>query len=85
MDIFKIHSSIIDDYSSYISSFTEISDEYIREKVDVELTSGKLWPDPLIQFNPSFEKSENIISLCGESIIHGSMKHVCKEKRWLFH
>lgn len=55
MDIFKTHEDILRDYREFISSFIHIKDEQIRRKVEAELNSGSLWPEPLIQFNPAFE------------------------------
>jgi hypothetical protein len=55
MNVFHTHASIIEDYSSYIRSFISIADPDIRQVVDRELSTGKLWPEPLLQFNPSFE------------------------------
>ncbi len=54
-DIFKLHSLIVDDYRSYIQIFININDPEIREVVENDLSQGKLWPEPLIQFNPAFE------------------------------
>ena len=55
MDIFQIHSQIVADYKSYIRSFINIKDAAIRNAVETELEKGRLWPEPLIQFNPAFE------------------------------
>ena len=54
MDVFKLRDNIIGDYSKYIASFIEISDDKIREIVQQELKNGLLWPDPLLQLNPAF-------------------------------
>ena len=56
MNIFNVHNQIISDYKSYINSFLLIKDERIKIKVEQELEEGLLWPEPLIQFNPTFEK-----------------------------
>ena len=56
MNIFKVHNQIISDYKSCIISFLLIKDKRIKAFVNQELTAGKLWPEPLIQFNPTFEK-----------------------------
>ncbi|HOY30381.1 MAG TPA: DEAD/DEAH box helicase [Bacteroidales bacterium] len=63
MNIFNLHENIISNYSSYISSFLNIQDEKIREKVNSELLSKKLIPEPLIQFNPSYKVGGTIESL----------------------
>ena len=55
MDIFRTHEDILRDYHEFIASFVHIKDEQIRRQVEQELSSGALWPEPLIQFNPAFE------------------------------
>ena len=55
MDIFKTHAQIVEDYATYIRSFLKISDKAIKAVVEEELSKGKLWPEPLLQFNPAFE------------------------------
>ncbi len=55
MDIFQTHGDIVKDYREYIKSFVHIRDNRISQAVDAELNSGKLWPEPLIQFNPAFQ------------------------------
>lgn len=78
MKIFDLHSSIIKDYSSYIKSFLKIKDERIKSKVLKDLNSGALWPDPLIQFNPTFEMSESVKDLIDSGKVHADLDHVFK-------
>lgn len=59
MNIFNFHNQIITDYKTYIESFINIRDEEIRKKVEQEILDKKLFPEPLLQFNPSFEKKES--------------------------
>ena len=54
MNIFETPSRIVSDYASYISSFIKISDQKIENTVKAELSQGKLWPEPLLQFNLKF-------------------------------
>ncbi len=51
MNVFEVHRRIIDDYARYIRSFIRIDDAEIRQTVDNELREGKLWPEPLLQFD----------------------------------
>lgn len=60
MNIFEAHGDIVGDYREYIESFIHIADTRIADRVRAELGSGKLWPDPLIQFNPAFESAGDI-------------------------
>jgi hypothetical protein len=55
MDIFDLHSTLIDDYRQYVSSFITPRDKYIKDRVDEALTNGELWPQPLVALNPAFE------------------------------
>jgi ATP-dependent helicase YprA (DUF1998 family) len=73
MNVFQIHSGIIDDYATYIRSFLNIADPTIREVVEGELSKGKLWPEPLLQFNPSFEKAGTVAALAHAATFHPAM------------
>lgn len=55
MNVFQTYADIVGDYSSYIRCFISIADLDIRKGVNRELSRGKLWPEPLLQFNPAFE------------------------------
>jgi len=55
MDVFELRERLVGDFSSYVRSFIRIRDNRIREKVDGEFEKGLLWPEPLVQLNPSFE------------------------------
>ena len=60
MNVFDTHEKIVADYASYIQSFINIDDVAISRKVDSELAAGKLWPEPLLQFNPAYELAKSI-------------------------
>lgn len=55
MDVFELRNRLIRDYAAYVSSFIQIRIGRIREYVDRCLQGGLLWPEPLIQLNPSLE------------------------------
>ncbi|CAM3007531.1 DEAD/DEAH box helicase [Flavobacterium frigoris] len=76
MNIFKVHNQIISDYKSYIESFLLIKDQRIKNVVNKELSGGKLWPEPLIQFNPTFEKGTSISELVKHNIIDHRLNDV---------
>jgi superfamily II DNA/RNA helicase len=78
MNIFNVHSQIIEDYKSYIESFILIKDQRIKKKVHEELDGGRLWPEPLIQFNPTFEKGTSIAKLVEEGIVSHELNDVFK-------
>lgn len=68
-NVFDIHKSILDGYKEYIDSFINISDNRILEKVVDEFSKGKIIPDPLVQFNPSFENGGTVDDLIGGGVL----------------
>jgi superfamily II DNA/RNA helicase len=76
MNVFTLHKQLISEYQAYIKGFINIKDEAIRNQVTVALAENKLWPEPLLQFNPAFKPGQSISSLCDESILHPSMAKV---------
>ncbi len=80
MDVFNLRRQLIDDYSSYISSFINIKDERIVAHVHRELEAGTLWPDPLIQLNPTFEPGAWIDALVNQGVLHPLCRDIFRLK-----
>src|SRR5262245_30074362 len=80
MDIFAFRDQLIGDYASYVKSFIQIRDSRIREHVDQSLNSGVLWPEPLIQLNPSFESGGTISELVHSGTLHTECEMVFRIK-----
>ena len=80
MDVFDLRDNLIQDYDSYIRSFLNISDESIGSYVDQSLCAGSLWPEPLIQLNPSFEPGDDIDSLVDQGILDPACAQVFRIK-----
>lgn len=70
MDVFGLRNNLIRDYEEYIKSFFVIRDDRIRAEVNRHLADGELWPDPLIQLNPSFERGHTIEELVADGVLH---------------
>lgn len=70
MDILNFHKKLITNYKTYIESFLTIKDPSILEFVDREIDNKKLWPEPLVQFNPTFEKGRPLADLVNEGRLH---------------
>jgi hypothetical protein len=81
LDVFRLRQRLVDDYGSYVSSFIRIKDERIEEEVLSSLGEGLLWPDPLIQLNPSFEAGETIDELVAEGTLHEECGVVFRRKK----
>ena len=85
MDIFKTHTQIVADYATYIRSFLNISDEAILNEVEKTLAQGKLWPQPLLQFNPSFEMFGDLDDVAAHGVpLHPGIKHVLNKGTKLY-
>ena len=73
MDAFKTHSKVIDNYKDYLNSFLSISDDRIKSEVDKIIMGEGLIPEPLIQFNPSFQKGDTLNSLIEQNLINSNL------------
>ena len=78
MNVFDTHSRIVEDYATYIRSFLNIADPAIRAVVEGELEKGKLWPEPLIQFNPAFEMAGSVADLSRDGSLHRDIADIFK-------
>ncbi len=58
MDILNFHKKLIENYKTYIQSFLNIKDPSILKFVYTEIGSKKLWAEPIVQFNHTFEKGK---------------------------
>ena len=68
MNVFELRNILIDDFQAYITSFIKIQDPEIAQFVDDQISKGLLWPDPLIQLNPSFKPALTIDELISEDL-----------------
>jgi len=76
MNIFDLRNGLINDYSDFVSSFITISDQRIKNYVFQELQAGVLWPEALVQLNPSFEHGDTIDDLIKEGIVHEECRKI---------
>ena len=80
MDVFEFRDHIVSDYSKYIESFIRIHDPRIQRKVSESLSDGDLWPDPLIQLNPSFQIGGTITDLVKDGTLHHECLNIFRRK-----
>jgi hypothetical protein len=76
MNIFSTHRDVVDDYAQYIRSFIRISDPDIARKVEDSLSEGRLWPQPLLQFNPSYEQVGTVEEVIASGLLHDDVRHI---------
>jgi hypothetical protein len=76
MNTFQLHENVIKSYKDYLQSFINIKDKRIKAKVNEAFENGDFIPDPLIQFNPAFEKGESLSKLANDGLIQGDIPGV---------
>ena len=76
MNVFDTHREIVADYARYIRSFININDPEIEQQVNQSLSERRLWPQPLLQFNPDYEKVGSIKDVVATGLLHGDLEHV---------
>jgi len=69
MNVFELRQTLISKYQDYVQSFIRIRDQEIEKLVKDELKEGLLWPWPLVQLNPFFERGKSIPELVDERIL----------------
>ncbi len=76
MNVFDTHKQIVDDYAQYIRSFINISDPEIAQTVEDSLSEGRLWPQPLLQFNPAYEQAGIVDAVVASGLLHDDVRHI---------
>jgi superfamily II DNA/RNA helicase len=70
MDAFLLHTSVVSSYRKYLTSFISVQDERIADCIQEAFHENGFIPEPLIQFNPSFQKQKGLADLVSENKIH---------------
>ena len=78
MNILSIHKKLLENYRSYINSFINIKDPSILDFVNKGIDNNKLWLEPLIQFNPTFEKGNPLKKLVTEGKLNAELDVIFK-------
>ena len=78
MDVFSLRELLIDQYSSFARSFTEIGAEDIRTQVEAAYDSGRFWPEPLLQINPHFKRNRSVADLVADGTLHPACRELFK-------
>ncbi len=80
MDVFDLRETVIRDYREYMDSLLTIRDERIKDFVRKRFEDGSLWPEPLLQLNPQFEKPESIGSLVKKGVLHPDCARIFRDR-----
>jgi ATP-dependent helicase YprA (DUF1998 family)/very-short-patch-repair endonuclease len=80
VDVFDLRNRVVGDYADYVRSFLTIRDERIANLVHQELQAGHLWPEPLIQLNPAFERGDAMEKLVANGALHAECLRIFRKK-----
>jgi ATP-dependent helicase YprA (DUF1998 family) len=79
MDVFQLRSQVVGDYARYMSSFIELRNDRVQALVREQIDT--LWPEPLVQLNPSFEPGESMQQLVADGLLHPACREIFQIKR----
>lgn len=80
LNVFQLRSQLVEDYCKYLQSFLSLSDERIKALVEQVLSTGQLWPEPLIQMNPAFEPGGWVEDLVQQGALHPECSRIFRLK-----
>lgn len=81
MNVFELRNKLVSDYATYVRSFLRIRDKRVQRYVEQALSSGYLWPEPLIQLNPSFESGDTIDQLVEAGVLHKECARIFRKDK----
>jgi hypothetical protein len=70
VDVFDLDRRLVDDYTRFARSFTQIRASDISTQVEAIYATRRFWPEPLISLNPNFERDANIAAIANEGSLH---------------
>lgn len=80
MDVFNLKQTVIHDYAEYVRSFVQIKNPDLKSFVDQGLSDQALWPQPLIQMNPSFAEGGSVEGLVDRGELHSDCRKIFRIK-----
>lgn len=70
MDVFDLDQTLVEDYTRFSRSFTQIRAQDIASQVNAIYATRRFWPEPLISLNPHFERDASIDALVADRSLH---------------
>lgn len=81
MNVFELRNRLITDYGHFVRGFIHIQDRRLRDQIEEERAAGLLWPEPLLQLNPSFEPGAWIDELVDSGILHAECRKLFRKDK----
>ena len=80
MNVFELRNRLVSEYGEYTRSFINIRLDSLRDRVTDEMEAGALWPDPLLQLNPSYEPGGSVDDLVAAGVLHSECAKIFRRK-----
>jgi ATP-dependent helicase YprA (DUF1998 family) len=68
-DAFRVRDRVVGDYRDYVESFIHILDDRLEAYVQERLAAGRLWPEAVLQLNPSYQQGPTLGELARDGVI----------------
>ena len=80
-NVFDFRDQLVAEYSSFSRSFSKIAASDIAAKVEQEYVEGRYWPEPLIQINPNYRRSNTVQQLAANGVLSAACSELFKAKK----
>lgn len=80
-NVFDFRDQLISEYSTFSRSFSKIAAADIATTVDAQYNEGRYWPEPLIQINPNYRRSNTVQELAAKGELHAACGDLFKAKK----
>ncbi|WP_186629410.1 DEAD/DEAH box helicase [Rhodococcus sp. BP22] len=80
MDVFDVHSQMVDDYRSFTTAAVDVRSPRIKQHVDELIERGEQWPAPWLSLNPLFASGGSIKELVDGGLLHPECEPIFRPK-----
>jgi ATP-dependent helicase YprA (DUF1998 family) len=80
VDVFALRERVIGDYKKYVRGFVAVKEPGVSAFVESYFNQEKLWPEPLVQLNPSFEPGRSVDQLVRERVLHAECGKIFRRR-----
>jgi len=80
MDVFALRDGLIAQYRAYVQGFVKVREPRTHDFVDGYFSGGRLWPEPLVQLNPSFQPGRSVDDLVQAGILHRDCSQIFRRR-----
>jgi superfamily II DNA/RNA helicase len=81
VDVFDVRERVVGQYAEYVRGFLSIREPSTRAFVDDYLRAGRLWPEPLVQLNPSFQPGATVDELVSAGALHPECSGIFRRRK----